>query len=183
MKIVTDAHLDGMSVVERQRLGDAAGFWLASSVRKNSRCRLAGSPSSRSTTRQPSQRGSVRGMHFQKPPHAEMKLVVFARRRLGCSGGSTRPDHRHSCAGMQNPLARQSSRTVDTRRFAHGFQTLVRWLRTTLPASAPYTQSAEGGVHDEDPTLAIAWPLPLTDFSLAIAAIPCLTPTIPRIHA
>jgi len=59
--------------------------------------------------------------------------------------------------------------------FAHGFQTLVDDVELLYLHSAPYAQSAEGGVSPTDPKLAIAWPLDLAELSPRDAAHPYLT--------
>lgn len=108
--------------------------------------------------------GAVRGIHFQRPPHAEAKLV--------------------SC-----PVGRAFDVVVDLRRgsetflrwasveigeatscylpegCAHGFQTLTGEVHLIYQHSAFYAPDAEDGVRFDDPALAIAWPLPVGEVS------------------
>jgi dTDP-4-dehydrorhamnose 3,5-epimerase len=108
-------------------------------------------------------RGAVRGMHFQRPPHAEVKLVSCAKGAMFDVIIDLRPD---------SPSYRQwrgFELTPDNRRrlyvpegFAHGFQTLTDDAETAYLISAFYAPEAASGVRHDDPAFAIDWPLSVT---------------------
>jgi dTDP-4-dehydrorhamnose 3,5-epimerase len=104
--------------------------------------------------------GSVRGMHFQHPPHAEAKLV-------GCTLGRAFDVAVDLRRGSPSFLRWAAVEIGEGRSFyipegcAHGFQALSPEVHLAYMHSAPYAPEAEGGVGFDDPALGIAWPLPI----------------------
>jgi len=110
--------------------------------------------------------GAVRGMHFQHPPHAEMKLVRCLKGRVWDVAVDLR-------AGSPTFLQWQAVELTPDNALmlaipegcAHGFQALERESELLYLHTAFYTPDAEGGISCNDPRLGIAWPLPVTDLS------------------
>lgn len=110
--------------------------------------------------------GAVRGMHFQHPPHAEMKMVRCVRGRVwdvlvDLRAGS--PTFLHWHAEELSPDA--SRMLVIPEGCAHGFQVLEADSELLYLHTAFYTPASEGALRYDDPQLAIRWPLPVTDLS------------------
>lgn len=121
--------------------------------------------------------GAVRGLHFQRPPHAEMKLVRCLRGRVwdvmvDLRAGSPTFLHWHA----QELSPENGLMMVIPEGFAHGFQTLEADSEMLYLHTAFYTPEAEGGLQCQDPRLAIAWPLPVRDLSARDQNHPLLTP-------
>lgn len=110
--------------------------------------------------------GTLRGMHFQKPPYAEAKLIRCVRGAVLDVIVDLRPDSpsymRHEAFELSAANRRQ---IYVPQGFAHGFQTLVDDVEMTYLISAPYTPAAEAGLRYDDPRLGIAWPRPVTVLS------------------
>jgi len=110
--------------------------------------------------------GAVRGMHFQYPPYAEIKLVRCLRGRVW----DVAVDLRHKSPTFLHWHAEELS-SANTRMmvipegFAHGFQVLEPESELIYLHTAFYTPSSEGGLRHDDPRLAIRWPLAVTDLS------------------
>jgi dTDP-4-dehydrorhamnose 3,5-epimerase len=110
--------------------------------------------------------GSVRGMHFQYPPHAEVKLVRCLRGRVwdvavDLRAGSPTFLHWHA-----EELAPDNARMlVVPEGCAHGFQVLEPESELLYLHTARYVPEAEGGVSCKDPRLGISWPLPVEGLS------------------
>lgn len=110
--------------------------------------------------------GSIRGMHFQKAPHAEMKFIRCLRGRvwdvaLDLRAGSPTLLQYHAVE-----LTPASNRMfVIPEGCAHGFQVLEDDCELLYLHTAFYEPSSEGGVHYADPRANIAWPLPAGDLS------------------
>jgi dTDP-4-dehydrorhamnose 3,5-epimerase len=110
--------------------------------------------------------GSVRGMHFQHPPYAEVKIVtclygeVFDVAVDLRSGSKTflQWHGENLSGGLLNSL-------VIPEGMAHGFQVLSEEAHLLYFHSKPYQQQAEGRVHPLDPALKIAWPLEVGNLS------------------
>lgn len=110
--------------------------------------------------------GAVRGLHFQFPPHAEMKMVRCMKGRVwdvavDLRRGSSTFLHWH--AEELSPDNRRMM--VIPEGFAHGFQVMEPKTELLYLHTSPYSPNAEGGLRFDDPAVGIAWPLPTTDVS------------------
>jgi dTDP-4-dehydrorhamnose 3,5-epimerase len=126
----------------------------------------------RSVTRQA---GSIRGMHFQHPPHAEAKLVICLRGAVCDVAVDVRAGSPTLLRWAMHELsADNGAAMLIPPGFAHGFQTLGDDAELLYFHSAPYVSAAEDGLHPLDPRLAIAWPRAVTVMSERDAARPHL---------
>ncbi|MEM1382237.1 MAG: dTDP-4-dehydrorhamnose 3,5-epimerase [Pseudomonadota bacterium] len=103
--------------------------------------------------------GTLRGMHFQRSPHAEAKLVRCLRGRAFDVALDLRPDSPTCgqwCAVELDAKVRNA--VLIPRGFAHGFMTLEDETELLYITDYPWTKGAEGGVRWDDPAFAIAWP-------------------------
>ena len=108
-----------------------------------------------------SRRGTLRGLHYQVPPHAEAKLVRCTRGRVHDVLVDLRPD---------SPTCRQHAALLldaDERQqvyippgVAHGFLTLTDDCELFYQMSEFYEPAAARGVRWNDPAFAIPWPEP-----------------------
>ena len=111
-------------------------------------------------------RGTVRGLHFQRPPALEAKLIRCLRGRVfdvvvDLRDGSPTFAHWHAVE-----LSGSNQRQVLVPPgCAHGFQALADDCELLYQHTAPYTPACEDGVAHDDPRLAIAWPEPVTAVS------------------
>ncbi|MBW3097510.1 dTDP-4-dehydrorhamnose 3,5-epimerase family protein [Pseudohoeflea coraliihabitans] len=106
--------------------------------------------------------GTVRGLHFQEPPHAEMKLVTVLQGKIF----DVIVDMRKDSPNRFLPLTVELSAETGTallipQGFAHGFQTLTDDVALLYLHSAAYAPAAARGLRPDDPALSISWPLPL----------------------
>ena len=103
--------------------------------------------------------GTVRGLHFQTPPHAQGKLV----RCLAGAVFDVAVDLRHGSAtygqwaGVELSATRLNALWVPA-GFAHGFCTLVPDSIITYKVTDYYSAGHDRGLAWDDPALAIAWP-------------------------
>jgi dTDP-4-dehydrorhamnose 3,5-epimerase len=118
-------------------------------------------------------RGSLRGLHFQRPPAAEAKLIRCLRGRVfdvavDLRAGSATYLRWHAVeldqAGEQQYFIPEG--------FAHGFQALTDEVELLYQHTAPYRPDCEGGIRFDDPRLAIGWPLPALNVSARDQALP-----------
>jgi dTDP-4-dehydrorhamnose 3,5-epimerase len=110
--------------------------------------------------------GTVRGMHFQREPHAEVKLVRCVKGALYDvvvdlrEGSATYLQWFGALLSEENGLM-----MYVPKGFAHGYQALTDGATAFYMVSAFYAPETEGGVRFDDPKLAIAWPRAVTDLS------------------
>jgi len=110
--------------------------------------------------------GTVRGMHFQRPPFAEMKIV-------SCLAGSIFDaviDLRsHSSTFLKFFCIELSEKNCKSliipEGFAHGFQSLTDDVEMLYLHTAPFSSTHEGGVNALDPGLNISWPSKIVERS------------------
>ncbi|MDX2157749.1 MAG: dTDP-4-dehydrorhamnose 3,5-epimerase [Hyphomicrobiaceae bacterium] len=111
-------------------------------------------------------RGTLRGLHFQRCPHAEVKVVR-------CVGGvifdvivDLRPESATYRQWVGVELSAANGRAIYVPEgFAHGCQTLTDDAVVCYLISSPYEPDAASGVRFDDPVLAIGWPLPVSSIS------------------
>lgn len=119
------------------------------------------------------QRGAVRGMHYQRQPHAEMKLVRCLRGRVWDVAVDLRAGSPTFLQWHAEELTPDNARMlVVPEGCAHGFQALEAASELLYLHTAAYRAEAEGGVAAQDARLAIAWPLPVAGLSARDAAHP-----------
>jgi dTDP-4-dehydrorhamnose 3,5-epimerase len=104
-------------------------------------------------------RGSIRGMHFQRPPAAEAKLV-------SCTTGKAFDvivDLRAGSATFLHWVAidiDEATSCYIPAGCAHGFQAQADEVHLIYQHSTRYAPELEGGVRFDDPAIGIEWPLP-----------------------
>lgn len=110
--------------------------------------------------------GSVRGMHFQYPPNAEIKIVRCLQGKCFDVAVDLRPDSPTFLQWHGEVLSGEDEKALYIPRgFAHGFQVLKPDTEMLYFHSDYYTPENEGGVRFDDPAFAIDWPLPVSDTS------------------
>ncbi len=111
-------------------------------------------------------KGSVRGMHFQREPAREVKLVSCSRGAIFDviidlrKGSPTRGQWQ----GFELS-AQEHNMLYIPKGFAHGFQTLTEDAEVNYLISEFHAPDAAGGVRFDDQAFAIAWPLPVAEMS------------------
>jgi dTDP-4-dehydrorhamnose 3,5-epimerase len=121
------------------------------------------------------QKGSVRGMHFQHAPSAEMKFVSCLRGEVFDVAVDLRLGSATFLQWHAELLSADNRKTLAIPEgFAHGFQTLTDDCEMFYLHTAAYDPAAEGGLNPQDPALAITWPLPMTELSARDASHPLI---------
>jgi dTDP-4-dehydrorhamnose 3,5-epimerase len=172
---ITDLPLAGLKLVERRSLGDGRGFLsrlfcaeeLLSAGWQKSIAQINHTFTAR--------RGTVRGMHFQLPPHAEMKLVSCLRGRVWDIAVDLREGSDTVLQWYAEELSADNHRALlIPEGFAHGFQALTDDVELLYCHSAAFHDEAKGGLNPRDSRLAIEWPLEITELSDADTHYPMI---------
>ena len=157
--IFAETPLKGAYLVDLEHRTDERGFfaraWCADEFERQGLCtRVAQANISFNHSA-----GTLRGLHYQQPPHAEVKLIRCTSGAIWDVIVDLRKD---------SPTYRQwfgTELTAENRtmlyvpeNFAHGYLTLVPNSETTYQVSEPYAPGAEAGIRWDDPAFGIGWP-------------------------
>ena len=156
----------GVLVAETQLIADSRGVFarlfcenelaMALNGRRIVQANLSGTASA----------GTVRGMHYQLPPHAEMKLVRCIKGRVWDVAVDLRSGSPTFLKWHAEELTPKNARMlIIPEGCAHGFQVLEPESELLYLHTAAYAPEAERGIRYDTTTLSIYWPLPVTDLS------------------
>lgn len=104
-------------------------------------------------------RGTLRGLHFQRAPHAQAKLVRCSRGAVFDVGVDIRPGSPTYRQSFGTELTAENVRMLHLEPgFAHGFLTLADESEVVYQISSQYAPEAEGGIRWDDPGIEVEWP-------------------------
>jgi len=162
----TETRLKGAFVIDLDRREDSRGYFARAFCQREFSERGLVPVVAQVNVAHSRRRGIIRGMHFQYPPHAEVKLVRATRGAIADVIVDLRPESPTYLQHVMVELTADSGRALYVpERFAHGCQAQVDDTEFTYQASTFYAPGFEGGLSPLDPRLTIAWPLPPQDLS------------------
>lgn len=172
---ILNAPIVDLKIIERQQLGDSRGFlsrlFCAEELGAAGWCKPIAQINQTLTQKQ----GTIRGMHFQRPPHTEMKLVTCLRGAIWDVAVDLRAGSPTLLQWHAEKLSAANHRALlIPERFAHGFQALSDDCELLYLHSAPYAPESDAGLNPKDPMLSITWPLVITELSARDAQHPML---------
>jgi len=104
---------------------------------------------------------TLRGLHFQTPPHVQAKLVRCIRGRIFDVAVDIRAGSPTRGVWVGTELSAENGRQLYVPvGFAHGFLTLEPDCEVTYKCSGLYAPSHDAGISWDDPAIGIDWPLP-----------------------
>jgi dTDP-4-dehydrorhamnose 3,5-epimerase len=104
--------------------------------------------------------GTVRGLHFQRPPAAQAKLIAVARGRvLDVIVDMRKGSPTYGEYASVELSAETGAQLFVPVGFAHGFVTLVDEVVVIYRVSDYYAPACDGGIRWDDPDIGIAWPI------------------------
>lgn len=157
---VIKTDIDGLVIIEPRVFGDSRGYFFESFSERDFKREVADvdfvqDNESRSVY------GVVRGLHFQKPPHSQSKLVRVVKGRVLDVAVDLRKGSptfgRHAAIELSEDNHRQ---VFIPRGFAHGFSVLSDEVVFQYKCDNYYAPQSEGAVAWNDPDLAIDWKVP-----------------------
>lgn len=158
--------IEGVWLIEMERHEDERGWfareWCASELQR----RGLDTTLSQCSVSFNHKRGTLRGMHFQAPPHEETKVVRCSLGALFDVVVDLRPDSPTYMAWLGIELTRDNGLMLYIPRgVAHGFQTLQDNTEIIYKISAEYHPASSRGVRWNDPVFGIRWPLDVSVIS------------------
>jgi dTDP-4-dehydrorhamnose 3,5-epimerase len=163
---ILDTPLQGLELIQRKPIGDSRGYLERLFCQTDLAEVLNGKSVVQINHTLTEKIGTVRGMHFQYPPHAETKFVMCLKGEVfdvavDVRVGSSTFLHWH--AEILN--AANYKTFVIPEGFAHGFQSLTADCEMLYFHTTAYQLGAEGGLNALDSRLAIKWPLKIAEQS------------------
>lgn len=151
--------LTGVWIIEPQRHEDERGWFARTWDEAELRERVLEARVVQCSASFNVRRGTLRGLHYQAPPFAEVKIVRCTRGRLFDVAADLRPDSGTFRAWVGVELTPDNGRALYIPRgCAHGFLTLADDTEVAYQISAEYRPAHARGVRWDDPFLGVAWP-------------------------
>ena len=173
---ISGAGLAGVHVVDATPYADDRGSFARWFCARELVDVLAGRPIVQINHSRTVRVGAVRGLHFQHPPHGEMKLIRCLRGRVFDVAVDLRADSPTFLRWQAVHLsAHEHVSVLIPEGCAHGFQSLTDDVELLYCHSAAYQAPAEAGLRATDPKLSILWPLPVGTLSARDAEHPLIT--------
>ena len=111
-------------------------------------------------------KGSIRGMHFQYPPNAEIKIVRCIKGTIHDVAVDIRKNSSTFLQYHSELLSADNMKMLYIpEAFAHGFQALDDNVEMIYFTTQVYSAEKEGGIKYDDPRVGIKWPLEVTEIS------------------
>ncbi|BBD44474.1 dTDP-4-dehydrorhamnose 3,5-epimerase [Petrimonas sp. IBARAKI] len=166
MKITTTA-IEGVVILEPKVFGDERGYFFESFSQREFEekvCKTTFVQDNESSSRY----GVLRGLHFQKPPHAQAKLVRVVKGKVLDIAVDIRKGSPTFGHHVSTELSGENKRQLFIPRgFAHGFAVLSDEVVFQYKCDRYYVPHSEGGILWNDPALGIDWKLPEEDVILS----------------
>ena len=152
--------IPGPVVIVPRKFGDARGF-LSETYSNDAFCaNVAHARFVQENHSYSEHAGTIRGIHFQVPPHAQGKLVRVVRGAIFDVAVDLRAGSQTfgRCATAELSAANWNQMWIPE-GFGHGMCTLEPHTEVVYKLTAPYHPESEHGIAWNDPGLAIDWPL------------------------
>ena len=173
---IKDTPLQGLKIINRKPLGDNRGYLERLFCQNDLTDILKGQTIAQINHTLTEKIGTVRGMHFQLSPYAEVKFVQCLKGEVYDVAVDVRTDSPTFLFWHAEILSATNYKTLFIPEgFAHGYQTLTDDCEMLYFHTAPYNSNAEAALNSLDPKLAIEWPLPVTEQSLRDKQHPMIT--------
>ena len=164
--IFTETKLPGAFIIEIKQLVDDRGFfgrsWCQNEMTDHG---LNGNVVQANTSRSKT-KGTLRGMHYQKHPYEETKLIRCTKGAIFDVIVDLRKDSPTYLQWFGIELTEENYKMLYVpEKFAHGFITLQDNSEVTYMVTEFYTPGSEAGLRYNDPRLNIQWPGAITVIS------------------
>ena len=160
MMNIIETEIQGVFIIEPKVFGDSRGYFFESFSKKEFESRI-GPVEFVQDNESKSCYGVVRGLHFQKPPHAQAKLVRGGKGKVLDVAVDLRKDSPTYGKHVTVELSEDNHRQVFIPKgFAHGFSVLSEEAVFQYKCDDYYAPETEGAVAWNDPELNIDWRVP-----------------------
>lgn len=167
--------LKGAWLIEPQKLEDERGFFARVFCIEEFRLHGLKANLVQCNISQNQRQGTLRGLHYQAPPHAEVKTVRCTRGAIFDCIVDLRPNSPTYLEWVGVELSDENRCILYVPEgFAHGYQSLTDDSEVFYQTTAAYCKEAERGLRYDDPAIKIRWPLAISAISEKDRGIPCM---------
>jgi dTDP-4-dehydrorhamnose 3,5-epimerase len=158
--VFTETKLRGVYVIEPERRADERGFFARTFCVDEFEAHGLDPRIAQCSTSFNRKRGTLRGMHYQAAPHAEVKVVRCTAGAIYDVAIDLRPDSPTFKQWVAAELTAENGRMLYMAEgLAHGFQTLVDDTEVYYQIGEFYHPESARGVRWDDPAFQVQWPL------------------------
>lgn len=152
--------INGVFLIELQKIEDDRGSFARTFCKKEFEENGLNTVFVQGNTAVSRCKGTLRGMHYQRAPFAEAKLIRCIRGAVFDVAIDLRPESTTYCQWFGIELTAENNRLLYVPEgFAHGYQALMDDTELFYLVSQFYTPQAEQGVRWDDSQFNIAWPI------------------------
>lgn len=166
--LISPLAIPGLLLIEPKRIADKRGFF-SETFRVDKLEAAVGSGTLVQENHSYSKnKGTVRGLHYQRPPYAQGKLIRVTRGAiLDVAVDARRGSPTYGRFNAVELSADNWRQLWVPPEFLHGFCTLVDDVEVIYKTTAYYNADSEGGIRWNDPEIAIPWPVSEADAKLS----------------
>lgn len=158
--IFTETKLEGAFIIELEKLSDQRGFFARSWCQNEFETHGLNCHIAQANISYNEKKGTLRGLHYQKSPHEEKKLVRCTKGSIYDVIIDLRSHSKTYAQWLSVELTAANYKMLYVpENFAHGYQTLEDNTEVFYQVSQYYTPGAESGIRWDDPIFYIHWPL------------------------
>lgn len=184
-EIIQTAHFDfhfttisDLFVLQRKPIADARGFFCRFFCAEEFQSIGLTKPIAQINHTYTKKKGAVRGLHFQYPPCAEVKIVSCLQGEIFDVAVDIRKDSPTFLRWFGISISADNKKSLFIPAgFAHGFQALTEDTETLYLVTADYNPAKEDALNAEDPLLGVRWPAKITELSDKDKAVPFIDQT------
>jgi len=164
--IFKESEIAGAFIIDVERFEDARGFFARTFCQHEFEEHGLEPAAVQTSIAYNHHKGTMRGMHFQRPPSAETKVVSCTQGAILDVIVDLRPESDTYLRHIAVELTAENRRSLYVpKRFAHGYQTLTDEAQVSYVMSEFYAPETSGGLPYDDPKLGITWPLEVSEIS------------------
>jgi dTDP-4-dehydrorhamnose 3,5-epimerase len=150
--------IPGVLLIQPHIVADARGFFMET-YKRSEFARAGINDEFVQENQSRSQRGVLRGLHYQRPPHAQSKLIRVLSGEVFDVAVDIRPDSPTAGQWVGVTLSADNRRMVYVPHWcAHGFCVLSEHAEVAYMTTTEYAPAHESGFMWNDPRIGIAWP-------------------------
>lgn len=173
--IFTPLPLSGAFRIDLEKRGDDRGFFARAFCEKEFSAKGLNGRWAQMNISLTALAGTIRGMHFQRSPAAEIKVVRCLKGAIFDVMIDLRPNSPSYGSWYGEELTdKNRSAFYIPQGFAHGYQTLAPDCELFYMHSEFYAPEREGGLRYDDPTVGVSWPMPVSNLSPRDGGFPFL---------